>query len=380
MSIKKVVIVTNVPNPYRIPLFNEIHSQLLGHGIELKVLFGSESYSRRKYKLNLAECSFTYGFLDSAKYNLGNVEKTLFSYKKIIPVLKAENPDCVIMSGFSLGTTRLWFYSLFHKVKYIIWSGTIICKGKNDSLLRRLQRKILASGASGFIAYGTSATKYLQSLGIKKENINIAINTVDTTFFRNETAKLRKDRIADAKFHLTYIGYLSARKNVTRLLEIVKDLKMTRNDFILDVVGDGDDKPNLEKFVQMNGLSEFVCFHGFRQKAEIPVYLAKSSCFLFQTDFDIWGLVLNEAMAAGLPCLSSANAGATIDLIKEGETGFVIDFANKSEAVRRISWVLDNPEEAKRIGEKAKSFIDKEASLHVSAAGFVKAIVRSLSV
>lgn len=88
MSIKKVIIVTNVPNPYRIPLFNEIHSQLLQEGIELKVFFGSENYSRRKSRLNLAECSFIYEFLDSAKYDFGDEEKTYFTYKGLIKALK----------------------------------------------------------------------------------------------------------------------------------------------------------------------------------------------------------------------------------------------------------------------------------------------------
>ena len=179
--------------------------------------------------------------------------------------------------------------------------------------------------------------------------------------------------------HLTYVGYLSTRKNVSRLLEIIQELSQERKDFVLDIIGDGDDKPNLEKFVQMNGLSEFVRFHGFRQKSELPAYLAKSNGFLFQTDFDIWGLVLNEAMAAGLPCISSTQAGATIDLIRDGETGFVLDFRDKELVKSKVKWILDHPEDAKRMGEKARSFIEKEASIHVSASGFVKAITNSLA-
>jgi len=292
MSIKKVIIVTNVPNPYRIPLFNEIHAQLLKKNIALKVVFGSENYSRRKSKLNLAECSFTYVFLNSVKYDFGNSEKTYFTYKGLLKVLESEKADCVIMSGFSIGTSKLWWRSLWKKTNYIIWSGAVKAPGRNDSLLRRIQRRLIAGSAKGFIAYGSKAKDYIMSLGIDAEKIEIGINTVDTAFFSAETKALRSVLTPDNVARLTYIGYLSTRKNVLRLLEIIHELSLERKDFVLDIIGDGDDKPNLEKFVQMNSLSEIVHFHGFKQKSELPAYLAGSAGFLFQTDFDIWGLVL----------------------------------------------------------------------------------------
>ncbi len=379
MSIKKVVIVTNVPNPYRIPLFNEIHMQLLQKGIELKVLFGSESYTRRKFRLNLAECSFAYEFLESGKYHFGNEEKTYFTYKGLIKALKKENADRVVINGFSLGTTRLWWYSFFRKTAYIIWSGAIEKEGRNDSFLRRIQRKLVSSRVISFITYGTLSGKYLKQLGIPEEKIYIAINTVDTTFFSTETRAIRKSLAPESKVRLTFIGYLSPRKNVMRVLEIVQELRQEGRSFVLDIIGDGEDKPNLEKFVHENSLDEFVHFHGFRQKAELPAFLAVSKCFLFQTDFDIWGLVLNEAMAAGLPCISSVHAGATADLIKDQETGFVVDYKDKEQVKNRIRWVMDHPDEAEKIGQKARAFIEKEVSIQVSASGFVKGILHGVS-
>ncbi len=377
MPIKKVVIVTNVPNPYRIPLFNEIHSQLLKHGIALKVIFGSQSYSRRKHHLNLDECSFTYEFLDSGKYDFGDREKTYFTYKGLMKALRAEKPDRIIINGFSIGATRLWWHSLFHKTNYIIWSGAIEKKGRNDSMLRRIQRKIVSSRCRSCIVYGSLAAKYIENLGVPKEKIHIAINTVDTAYFSAETNALRQSLTPEQIPRLTYVGYLSARKNVLRILEVISELKSEGRKFILDIIGDGDDKPNLERFVQNNNLSEFVHFHGFRQKAELPAFLAKSSCFLFQTDFDIWGLVLNEAMAAGLTCLSSPNAGSTPDLIRDGETGFVVDFSDKKLVKEKIRRILDSPIESMQMGQRAREFINKEVSIQVSAAGFVKGILYS---
>ena len=78
-------------------------------------------------------------------------------------------------------------------------------------------------------------------------------------------------------------------------------------------------------------------------------------------------------MAAGLTCMSTLNAGATIDLIKNGETGFIINFENENEVVKKLKWMLENPAELKMIGKKASDFISKNASLEKSAEGFINA-------
>lgn len=371
----KIAVVTNAPNPYRIPLFNQIKEELSELNLEFKVIFGSKGYARRRWELNLNDCRFDFEILNSRKIKLGNNEKIMFSYSGLLKVVNREQPELIIIIGYSLGTLKLFFRSFFKKTKYIIWSGSLIKKGRNDSFLRMLYRKILISRAVGFIAYGSKAKEYLISLGASEDKIQVAINTVDTEFFRVEIEKLRKHSSADISLiHLTYIGYLEPRKNVLKILEIVQLLSKKRNDFVLDIVGDGSDKKQLQDFVEKVGLSDVVYFHGFKQKQELPRFLAISSCFLFQTDFDIWGLVLNEAMAAGLPCISSIRAGATFDLIRDGETGFAMDFNETEKVVERIHWILGNPKEAERIGKNASKFISENVTIEKSAKGFVRAI------
>ncbi|REJ84083.1 MAG: glycosyltransferase family 1 protein [Bacteroidetes bacterium] len=370
----KVILVTNVPSPYRIPLFNLLHEKLRVAGYEFKVLFGSETYSRRRFNSELNLCRFDYEFINSGKFNLGNDEKTIFTYKGLYSTLIREKPDCVIINGFSIGTMLLWFYSAFHRVKKIIWTGSVKHKGRNDSFLRLIQRRFLVRGSDAFITYGSRAESYLQSLGASEDKIFRAINTVDTEFFSEETIALRNTIPAEKKKHLTYIGYLSARKDVITLLAAIKQLSQKRDDFLLEIIGDGEDKQNLQNFVSENRLESFVRFHGFRQKSELPAYLAKSTCFLFQTGFDIWGLVLNEAMASGLPCICSVNAGACEDLIREGENGFIMDYSNTEKLLEKIEFILDNPEKANAIGQAARRFIHENATLEKSADGFVRAI------
>ncbi len=371
----KALIVTNIPNPYRIPLFNELHDRLSEKNVQLKISFGGKTYSRRKFILNETEMKFDFEILSSRSFHFGNNEKTFFTYTGLMKLIKQYQPDVIVTNGFSIATTKIWLLSFFKKINYVIWTGSVRKEGLNDSWLRKMQRRLLMSKCSGYVVYGSKAKEYLLEEGINESKIFTAINTVDTAFFREETFKEKLKLSPCEKKHLTFIGYLVPRKKVIKLLEVVRQLTLVRNDFVIDIIGDGEDRVNLENFVNKNSLNPYVVFHGFRQKNELPLFLAKSCCFLFQTDFDVWGLVLNEAMAAGLPCIASPNASASSDLVKENETGFIVNYDQTEKAIEKISFLLDNPIEAKHMGNNAAAFIIENASLKKSAEGFVNAIL-----
>ncbi len=147
---------------------------------------------------------------------------------------------------------------------------------------------------------------------------------------------------------------------------------------MLDIVGDGEDRIGLELFVRENGLSEFVKFYGYKQTKDLPSFLAKADCFLFQTDFDIWGLVLVEAMAAGVPCISSICAGATDDLIQDGQSGFAVDYSMTGLVADRVMSLFDNPELARDMGLRGQRFITENVTIKHSIEGFHRAILKAL--
>ncbi len=368
----KVLLITNVPTPYRLPLFDELHAQFAGAGVGFKVVFGAAGYERRQWEVDLSEGQFDHAFLSSRPVTLdGNPEHTTFSYRGLWRVLGAYKPDVIIAPGYSLATVKAYAWSRWRRVPYLIWSGSVMQPGRMDAGWRLRQRRWLLKHAAGAVAYGTKAKEYFQALGMPAEKVHIAVNTVDVAFFQ------RIERCPPApgdRKVFTTIGYLSPRKHLTRLLEAVRRLAAQRRDFVLEVIGDGEDRPNLEAYVARHQLEDVVTFHGYRQKEELPAYLSRSCGFLFQTDFDIWGLVLNEAMAAGLPCLASVHAGATHDLIEDGRNGFAVDFADTEDVVARMNWILDHPAEAAGMGQNARGYLATHAGLAQSAAGFVAAV------
>ncbi len=372
MKLPRILLITNIPNPYRIPLFNELNQQLLAEGYALKVVFGALGYSRRKWNINLEDCEFDYTILPSKAIKKKGQESVIFTYPHLNKLLRDEQPVAIITNAFSIATTKLWLRNIIISTPYIIWSGGIDNKYRRVSKYRTWQRKLLVKGASGFISYGTKAKEYLVSLGADASKVYIGINTVDTMFFAQQVERLSDNT---KKNKLLYLGHLTQGKRLDLLLKAIKILSNQNLDFMLYLVGDGPERKKLETLVKQLRIENFVRFEGFKQKLDIPNYLAQSCCFLFPSQYDIWGLVLVEAMASGVPSIASIHAGATSDLIEDGKTGFAMDFSDPHKVADRIQCILEHPEQAKAIGLAAQNFIKEKVNLRVSARGFVDAIL-----
>lgn len=372
---QKVVLITNIPTPYRIPLFNELNKQMLEEGMVLYVIFSESGYQRRKFKINFSDFKFHYNILGGGTITSANdSEKTYFFYKGLWKSLKSIQPNKVIVAGFSSASIITASWCRLNNVPFVIWSGSIQTELRNNSWLRVFLRRQLIKRAKSFIAYGTLAAQYLVNMGAKTGKVHIGINTVDTTFFSEETAKHKSSISTQHPFTFTYLGYLVPRKNVSQVLEAAALLAKERKDFKLQIIGDGESKCSLENLSARLGLEEHVHFVGYKQKEELPFYFGHTNALLYQSDFDIWGLVLNEAMAAGLCCLATLHAGATFDLIIENETGLKIDYSHTQKVVEKMKWMIDHPDEVNAIGKRAAQFIKEKATLHVSAKGFISAL------
>jgi glycosyltransferase involved in cell wall biosynthesis len=373
---QKTILVTNIPTPYRIPLFNVLHKELANKGIDLKVVFDAVGYARRQWRIDMSDCLFPHNVLSTK--NLSDSQRASFTYQGLLRLLEREQPSVIVTNGFSVATTKIWLRSFMRRTPYIIWSGAIKDSTPTAAGLRRLQRKLVIQRATGFVAYGSMARDYLLKMGASEELVRIGINTVDTAYFRSETAKHRQVIRETAKNKILFIGELIPRKGVDRLLRIIQALSRDRQDFVLDLIGSGSEQSRLEQRAGELGITDYVNFVGFKQKADLPYHMSRARCFVFPTYHDIWGLVLVEAMAAGLPCVSSINAGATSDLIRNGETGFAVDFSEIDKVKEKIRWLLDHPDESELMGQRAAKFIEERAALKNSAGGFVAAIEESL--
>lgn len=376
---RTVLLVTNIPTPYRIPLFNAVAAAFGRNGFTLKVAFAASGYARRNWAIDMDECRFEFEILPSAPFHIGRSESASFTYRGLWGVMRRERPVVTIITGYSLGTIKLWLRRIMFGEPYVIWSGAILDASMPTPPHRAMQRRMLVRAAAAFVAYGSRAKQYLESLGAAPERISIGINTVDTDFYRRRALAAGMAHRRTTDFDIVCLGDLSPRKRVDLALQAIALVSERRRDFRLRLVGDGPERAALEELADALGISDIVRFEGYKQKDDVAGILAAAHCLLFPSSFDVWGLVLVEAMAAGVPCIASVRAGATDDLIRNEKTGFAVDFENPRSVADRLEWMLDNRDAARAMGETAAAFIESDVTLEKSAEGFLDAANRALA-
>jgi glycosyltransferase involved in cell wall biosynthesis len=119
-----------------------------------------------------------------------------------------------------------------------------------------------------------------------------------------------------------------------------------------------------------------VRFLGYRAYDALGPCYEGAHAFAFPTEYDVWGLVLVEAMAAGLPAVASTRAGATRDLVVDGETGFAVNFEDTKSAAARIRELGTTPARAADMGQAARNRIRDHFTLEKSADGWLELLER----
>ena len=155
---------------------------------------------------------------------------------------------------------------------------------------------------------------------------------VDNDFFASASAELRagdaqhlrEEAILPPDYFL-YVGRFAPEKNLPFLLRAYARYRLTFPDgWRLVMVGDGPLREELHQIAQAEGLTD-VIWAGFKQSPELPRYYTFASCFILPSVLEPWGLVVNEAMASGLPVLASRRCGCATDLVVDAKNGFTFD-------------------------------------------------------
>ena len=153
---------------------------------------------------------------------------------------------------------------------------------------------------------------------------------------------------------------------------------MTDNPWKMVICGHGDEKKALEEKVRRLGLEEMIHFPGFISYHEIGCWYGLAEAFVHPALNEQWGLVVNEACAAGLPILCSETIGARYDLVVEGENGFLFDPYNVDEMADSLSKMHGVGATKRRaMGAKSRQIVES-CSTEVFTAGFLSAAQAAL--
>lgn len=194
--------------------------------------------------------------------------------------------------------------------------------------LRRPLLKMHYRGFDGFLAIGSANAAYYRSMGVPKERIFHVPYTVDNGRFIAAGEASRTDR-ATVRNRLgmnpdlpaiIYASKFESRKRPDDLLEAYAQLRAEGVAAQLVLVGTGELERSLKARVAECAIPD-VTFAGFVNQADLPKVYAASDVFVLPSVNEPWGLVVNEAMCAGLPIVLSDEIGCADDLVQEGVNG-----------------------------------------------------------
>lgn len=340
---KKLAVLTNELPPYRRPIF-----ELLGrhNRLVVAVYLSTRKEPHRPWDGIRDLQNVNIQVVRSFSFYLKGRERERFVHLPVgvLPALLRNQPDVVISGEFGLRTLLAWVYCALFRKPLIIWSGEIAYGARTASRLQRLLRRFLSRRAAGFLAYGQAAKQYLQSLGVNDRKISILAQAVDNAHWRN-ARQLANPYAVRQKHNITgkvalCVANLLYPKGIHHLIEAWAALPQTlQQGNTLLLVGGGNQQTDLQSLARSLNAQNIV-FVGPVPPGELPAYYATADFLVFPTLLDVWGLVVNEAMASGLPVLCSKYAGCAEELIIPGQTGEIFDPADTPTFSELLAWWL----------------------------------------
>ena len=400
----KVVLLTNMLSPYRIPLFNCL---LQDNDFDFKVVALAENEGNRQWRLMKELIEFDYQIMPGWHAFIWRWELPLHLNWGVIRALRRCKADIIITSGYdSLAYWQALFYAKFFRKPFILCNESTLSSTTYTAGVIGFLKRFIVRRADAYVAFGKKSREYLEAFGAKKDKIFTGIDTVDMDFFRRGLSSVRAmpdfnlEREHFPKLLLLFVGQLIPRKGLLMALKALAQLH--DSEIGLLVVGSGPQEEDLKQFCQheeMNypaasgrgikrhceqnaprggesnpeGLKK-VYFEGFQQQDALLKYYALADVLILPSFEEVWGLVVNEALASGLYVLCSNRAGAAYDLIKEGWNGALFDPHNVEELAMLIRETKGRIEEIRTRREGISHHACREFSIERSAKAFLDAI------
>ena len=373
---RRLVILTEIIAPYRIPVFNALAEH---EGIDLHVIFFAETDpTQRQWRVHKEDIRFFYEVLPGVRRRIR--EHCLLLNWGTERAVERAAPDAILCGGynyFASWTALRWaqrnqipFYLWVESTKKNLRRGDCWTESLKTKFLRRCQ---------GFVVPGQAAADYLGGYGVQPGSMFVAPNAVDTHFFEQQSFRVRQQ----ADFHrrelglpprfFLFAGRLVKEKGVFDLLDAYRTLTTElKRQIGLVFVGDGPARAELGRRARdEDGL---ILHAGFAQRERLAAYYALADALVFPSHGDAWGLVVNEAMACGLPIVCSDAAGCAEDLVQGCGNGCVVPAHDVGQLSAAMAEVAEDDELRLRMGQRSRERI-RSYSPEICAAGIAQAIL-----
>jgi len=273
------------------------------------------------------------------------IRRTLFPGKAIRALQRRETartltkaldelqPAVLLLSGWSLpGAAEGLSWCAHRGVPAVLMSESTKEDEPRKPWKEFVKRRVVRLFRAALVG-GRKHRDYVTELGMPANRVFTGYDAVDNGHFaagadavREEAAAWRL-RLGLPEHYFLVCARFEPKKNLSRLLEGFAAYRRLAGPqaWRLVLLGDGELRPVLERARSQMGIQEEVAMPGFLAYQELPAFYGLAGAFVHASTTEQWGLVVNEAMAAGLPVLVSNRCGCAPDLVEEGGNGFTFD-------------------------------------------------------
>jgi 1,2-diacylglycerol 3-alpha-glucosyltransferase len=315
------VIFTNY-GPYHLARLEALYRQAKLKG--WKVVGIELSRTEQKYPWKADVSALACPFISVFEQPLETISVRQFA-RQLPEVLSKVSPDVLAIAGYAhpgILTALLW--GIWHRKVRILMSASKESDTQRSSIKELPKRWLIDRYHAGLVG-GKPQAQYLAKLGMSQNRIFCGYNVVDNQAFHPQMIRSLANPIQNPFF--LAINRFVAKKNIPNLIEAYGAYCEQAGSEAWDLVlcGDGKLRSQIEQRIAELKLQHKVHLPGFLQQEQLLPYFAHAGCFVHASLQEQWGLVVNEAMAAGLPVLVSDRCGCYSDLVIEGVNGFGFD-------------------------------------------------------
>lgn len=348
---EKILFIFDRVAHYHRELFKTLEISLYEMGMELHLLSG-QGDDGLNGRVGLGEKVIS----NEYKYRFKEYRIGTHTFRRSVGVVKKLHqlkPNVVVCMGH-VGNITHWRLTQLKKklgFKLIAWQcGYEYNPGRTKALvLRRFVPRF-----DHHLAYHTNARQYALTYGARPDQITVMHNTINEErimLMPKEEARrslIEKHPEIDSRRILLFVGAVLVEKRIEVILDAMN--RLDRKDIVLLLVGDGDHLPAIRV---MCADRQDVVLTGSIVAGVGPYFDAAEMYLLPGTG----GLGINEAMAHGLPIVSGFADGSADDLVVDGKNGFRLRDCTTEELADHIAFILDHPEDSKRMGKTSQEWI-----------------------
>ncbi len=312
-------------------------------------------------------------------------------HRAVTAALDRLNPDAVHIHSYSTPDARACLaWCRRHRRIAVCMAESKREDAPRAGWRERLKRTLVTEFDAAQAA-GSAAARYIQSLGIPEDRTFIGYSVIDNDYFAEQAEAVRRNPeparslpgLADETPFFFASARFMERKDLPTLIRAYAAYRRRAESageapWRLLLLGDGPLRPVLEAMVSDEGVEDAVTMPGWRQIEDLPAYYALASAFVHTATVDQWGLVVNEAMAAGLPVVVSTGAGCAEDLVRDGQNGFTFQPGDR-ETLARYLFAVAHEADLEAFARRSRNIIS-EWPLERFATSLHRAVLAGASV